>query len=293
MGDGHRIGAYVLAADPTWIRSSLAHYYDHLDTLVISAARSNRGWTGHAISADECVDLVRSIDTRGIARLALGEWRNVAHPLVGETEQRQAALAELAPHVDWILQIDSDEVLPNFDALRRMLDEADALCIDAVEWPMRVLFRRLSDGRYLQVTSESRSARYEYPGAIAVRPGVTLTEARRTGGRFLRPVVVGDTVSTQLTRPADADEVRLEVLGDKDAILHNSWARSPRAVRAKIASWGHNQGLRSQRYYYQTWLPAPLHWRRMQNFHPLFPELWPRLGCYDEDVDALLHPAER
>jgi hypothetical protein len=286
-----RIGAYVLAADPTWLRSSLSRYYPSLDVLVISASISGRGWTGREIPSDRCVEIVRSLDTRGIVREVRGEWTCRDDPMAADTMQRQAAI-DAMPDVDWVLQIDTDEILPDFGALQEVLDAAEARGIDAVEWPMRVLFRRLRDGRYLEVTAESGRARYEYPGPIAVRPTVTLADARRTRGPFLRPIVEGDTESTQVVRPPDEGEIRLPGLQPTRAILHNSWAREPTEVRRKITSWGHNQSLRSWLYYWRVWLPAPLRWRRLRDFHPLMPKLWPRLGIYDGDVSAALHPLE-
>jgi hypothetical protein len=288
-----RIGAYVLAADPTWLRSSLARYYERLDVLLVSASTTNRGWTGRPVAADQCLALVESVDTRGIARVIRGEWIDRAHPMTADTAQRQAAITELGEDVDWILQVDSDELLPSVDDLFSVLAQAEARGIHAVEWPMRVLFRRLRDGRYLEVIGSSGAAHYEYPGPVAVRPGVTLVDARRTDGRFLRPIVTGDTESPQIIRAAASDEVRLETLDDRIAIVHNSWARSPRAVRGKIASWSHSAGVRSRFYYFGTWLPTPLRWRRMHDFHPFAPALWPRLGVYDGDLEVLLHPAER
>lgn len=288
-----RIGAYVLAADPTWLRSSLERYYDQLDVLLVSASHSNRGWSGKPVAADACIALAESLDARGIVRVRRDGWFDADAPMRAETAQRQAAIDEVGSEVDWVIQIDSDEVLPNFGSLRAVLKEAAELGVDAVDWPMRVLYRRLPDGRYLEVRSEKGGPRYEYPGPIAVRPGVTLVDARRTDSGFVRAVVRGDAESVQLQRPPEPTERRLEVLDEGDAILHNSWARTPRAVRAKIASWGHNQGLRSQLYYYGVWLPTPLRWRRMKNFHPFAPYLWPRLGISDADIARYLHPDDQ
>ena len=147
----------------------------------------------------------------------------------------------------------------------------------AVEWPLRVLYRQLPKGRYLEVVTSQMTTHYEY-GSIAVRPGAQLVECRRSSGPFLRPLVMGDRFSLQVRRPPEDGEHRAEILTSDAAIWHNSWARPPRAVRSKIASWGHNQGLKSWVYYYAKWLPAPLTWRVLRNFHPLHPSLWPRLA---------------
>ena len=278
-----RLGAYVLAADPTWLRSSIAAYYDDLDALLISASATNRGWTGRPIRASECVRLAQSLDERGIVQVSPGNWQRRDRPLAMETVQRQAAVDELSAQVDWVLQIDSDEILPDLPALHRAIDEADRLGIDAVEWPMRVLFRRLRDGRYLQVVTADGAPHVEFPGPIAVRAGTRLTEARRAAGSFLRPHADVHSSSLQLRRPPEPGEVRVPMLSADVAILHNSWARRPAEMRAKVASWGHNQGWRSQRYYYGTWLPAPLQWRRMHDFHPFAHGLWPALAACDID----------
>jgi hypothetical protein len=291
MVDRPRIGAYILAADPTWLRSSLARYYDNLDVLVISMSSSNTGWTGSPIRADECAKIIESMDRRGVVRWVRGEWQDPSDPPAAEVRQRQAAIDAMAGEVDWILQIDSDEVLPDLAALIRVIARADGLGVEAIEWPMRVLYRRLRNGRYLQVVSQGGRVHYEYPGPIAVRPTAVLVDARRTAGAFIRPVVVGDTESFQLTRPAAPDEVRLEIVDADAAIVHNSWARRARDVHAKVSSWGHNRGLRTRVYFYVWWLPSPLRWRRMRDFHPLFPALWPRLDV-GKVPESMIHPDE-
>ncbi|WP_375493132.1 hypothetical protein [uncultured Jatrophihabitans sp.] len=288
-----RLGAYVLAADPTWLRSSISRYYDAVDVLVVSAAADATGWTGKPIRSAECVEAARALDARRIVTVEHGTWRDVQEPIRADTRQRRQALAAVGADVDWVLQIDTDELLPDLAALHRVLDEADRLDIDVVEWPMRVLYRRLPDGRYLQVTTRTGTPFYEYPGPIAVRPGVELIESRRATGRFLRPVVVGDTSSLQVARPAEEREVRLPLLHDPESIVHNSWGRSRAVVHAKLASSAHNQGLRSLRYYWATWLPTPLRWRRMRDFHPFAAGLWPRLAPTTAALDDLLVAGDR
>lgn len=203
------------------------------------------------------------------------------------------ALSGLDAGLDWVLQIDTDEVLPSAERLLQVINFAEEQDVDAVEWPMRVLYRRLRDGRYLQIVNADGSEHYDYPGPIAVRSGARLTNARCTAGRFLRPVVQGDSHSLQIARPALPNEVREVCLTENEAILHNSWARPPADVHRKISSWSHNQGVRSSLYYYRTWLPAQLRWRRMRNFHPFASDLWPQLRPYAGEVAELLEPADR
>lgn len=275
---GVRVGAYLLAGDPVWLASSLSRYYDFLDDLVVVAPEDRLGWMGRPIPVDECLDIIRRLDERGIARIVWGSWRDVIDPLRADTAQRQAGIDALGDSVDWVLQVDNDELLPDPTGLLALLGEAERRSLPAVEWPMRVLFRRLADGSFLQVVGSDAAPRYDYPGPVAVRAGSKVIQARRTQGPWLRAVVRGDTVSRPLLNDLADGEVRLECLEPAQAIVHNSWGRDRRAVYRKVTTWGHASGWRGQLYYWGTWLPASVTWRVLRDFHPFARGLWPRLG---------------
>lgn len=281
-----RVHAYVLAADPAWIERSVGAYYDLVDEIVVSYDRRGRGWTGAPIQAEQALERLRTLDRDGKMRHVGGDYAQTAPtPLESETAQRRAALADAGRGADWVLQLDTDEVLPRPHRLRDVLAHADERGLDAVEWPMRVLFRSLRDGRCLEVCASGGADHFEYPGPIAVRAGAQLVQARRTGGPFLRVVVAGDEQSLQVTRAPEAGEIRAQLLAPEDAALHFSWAGSAERIRTKVASWGHSQGLRTRAFYYLRWRPAPYVWRRMHDFHPLSRGLWPALKISDVAVD--------
>lgn len=294
MITGPRIGAYVLAADPTWIRSSVRRYYHLLDALVVSVPRDGRGWTGAPVQSEKCLKILQEIDTRGIGKVCLGSWISQQNPLDADTRQRNDAIKELARMgVDWILQIDTDEVLPSPEELMKVISIASDQGIGSVEWPMRVLFRRTIGGRYLEIVASDSLPRYDYPGPIAVRADEQLVDCRRTAGAFLRPVIHGDNRSLQVVRPEADNEIRMSLLDENDAIWHNSWARSRKSVRRKVASWGHNEGLRTRLYYWMFWLPSIFTWPVLRDIHPFARGLWPRLARASRSIDALIDPVER
>lgn len=272
-----RIGAYVLPGDTVWLERTLGQYYPFLDALVVPVPEDGRGWTGVPIPVEDALRLIRAADTRGILKTIPGRWTDSEDPMRADTAQRQAAVDALSDEVDWILQFDNDEYLPRPEILHAALDEAERLGIDALEWPMRVLFRRTRK-RVLEVVTVDGRPRYDYPGPIAVRSGARLRDARRSEGDFLRLVVRGDVRSLQVSRPLEAREHRVEFLDHEDAILHNSWARDPAATRQKMASWGHSTGSRFNSYYWLRWWPSPLLWRLQRDLHPFARELWPALG---------------
>lgn len=291
MTRGVSLGAYLLPGDPVWLRSSVTRYYDYLDDLVVLVPEDGLGWLGKPIPVAECLSVIDEIDTRGIARRVSGRWVDPAHPMAADTAQRQVGVDAL-DGVDWVLQVDNDEVVPD---IGRLLDVAKSAPSDIVgiEWPMRVIYRALGGGRGLMVTGESGRPIFEYPGAVLVRRGARLADARRLGdGRIQRLVVEGDSESLQVRQPRGNDEVRTQGLPAESAILHNSWGRSPRQIWRKTRTWGHAAGLRGAFYYLSRWLPAPLLWRTQRDLHPFAEGLWPRVRPERIPIE-LLDPRDR
>jgi hypothetical protein len=273
-----RLHAYVLAADPAWAEHSLLSYYDLVDTIVLSFDVSGRGWTGHAIAAEESLRRMKSVDRDGKLTLCGGEYaRRGQTPLDSETYQRQTALREAEKGADWVLQIDTDEILPDPNALLDALMLAERYGAVGVEWPMRVIFGQLRDGRFLEVCEEDGGEHFEYPGAIAVRPGAELVDARRASGSFLRLLVEGHERSLQLRQPPAPGEIRITSLRPEQAICHLSWVGGPGRIRRKVMSWGHSRGWRSWAFYYLRWKPVRYRWRHTRDFHPFAEGLWPAL----------------
>lgn len=287
-----RVGAYLLTGDPVWLRSSLSRYYDLLDDLVVLVPVPAIGWTGRPIPVDSCLEIIEELDVRGIARRVEGRWQDRAHPMRADTAQRQAGLDALAGHVDWVLQVDNDEVLPDAAALVTAVTSLPP-SVMAVEWPMRVLYRHLGGSRYAAVTGASGAAVVEYPGPVAVRPRAHLSDARRVHeGSTVRFVVPGDDESLQVRHAPGPDEQRVEGVHPAQVILHNSWGRPADAIWRKTRTWGHAAGARGAAYFALRWWPSRWTWRWVRDLHPFSEGLWPRLRPLDVPLD-LLDPRDR
>ena len=273
-----RLSAYILAADPAWIEASVLSYYDMVNKIIVSYDENSRSWTGTPIPVEECLSRLRAIDRDNKMVYSPGHYARLDHlPMENDTHQRQCALDEAGEDADWVLQLDTDEVLPDSEIFQRMIDVCESSGHTALEWPMRVLFRRTFSGRYLEVCGPDGNPRYEYPGPAAIRARGRLRDARRCIGPFARAVFPGDVASLQIACPLEAGETRLPIPTGAQAILHNSWARDPRSIARKVGAWSHAAGWRSRAYYYLIWLPAPATWRALRDFHPFARGLWPRL----------------
>ena len=270
-----RIGAYILPGDPIWLAESLHQYYPLLDDLVVPVPKNNRGWMGQPVQVDECLEIIRRVDVRGIMRIVEGEWTDSSRPLAMDTAQRQTAIDALTDTVDWVLQLDNDEFLPDVAGLLGLIDLAEVRDVVGVELPMRVLFRR-TRRHVFEVVEWRGGVHHEYPGPVAVRAGTKLANARQIDGPVLRAVALEAARSTQVRHALRDGEQRVEV-DASIAIVHNSWARAPESIRRKMRGWGHTNQVRQGRYFWLRWWPTPFTWWLMVDWHPIAGRLWPRL----------------
>ena len=231
-----RTSAYLLAADPTWLEESVASYYDLVDMIVISYDETGTSWTGTPMPADACLERLRAIDVEGKMRFAPGRYfRPGEHPLANETRQRSEALAVAGEHADWVIQLDTDEVLGDPEEFRRSIRDADRLGYTGLEYPSRLLHQHVRDNIYLEQCNRLWTVAGFYPGPVAVRSGSRLTLARQGDVTLYRADF--RATNTDPAHPTDAPVHR--VVKQRQAIMHYSMVRSDEHMRAKSRASGH------------------------------------------------------
>ncbi|GAA2032769.1 hypothetical protein GCM10009819_16030 [Agromyces tropicus] len=226
-----RLNAYVLAGDPAWIEASIGSYAALVDRIVVSYDRSHRSWSGHPLSVDESLRRIAAAAPEGTVELLPGDHVAGERSLMAtETAQRQAALDAASRGADWVLQLDTDEVLPAPEAFLEQLTIADADGADAVAFPLRNLYAMTGDGRFLEQCGRFWTTQAAYPGPIAVRAGTTLTVARQARGVPHRRV----DVAPRNTDPAHPRDTTVDaVVPTEQAVLHLSWVRTEDQMREK------------------------------------------------------------
>lgn len=278
------IAAYILAADTSKLAESILSYYKVVTKIVISCDQNSRGWTGAPIRVNDVVVIVNSLDSEGKCIIHYGDYSTAEfnrNPMAGETFQRNQALKVAAQYGDWILQIDTDEIVSDLDSLLSWIDYADCNNFQAIEWPLAVVYRQIGR-KYLVVCANDGEPLYEYPGSVAVKPGCPVIHARRVAGKMLRLVVENDINSKSIQNKVEVNETRLTCLRRDQAIVHYSWSRTPSEILEKVRSWGHANGLTSYAYVVFVWLLSPLTYRFLRNIHPMSGPLWPRLTIWGD-----------
>lgn len=272
-----RIHAYVLAADPWWLEESVASYYDIVDRIVVSYDENSLSWTGTPLPVAECLNRLRSVDPLGKLDLRPGRFSHTDRTaLENDTAQRQVALDQASEGADWVLQLDTDEVLLDAGELSAAIDEAESRGCGAVEYPARYFYSRTRSGWMLESTRPVWRRRAGYPGPVAIRAGAELVHCRQSTLPILR--VDMSPANTDPAHPRDAMVHR--VIRPDQAILHYSWVRDDRYMTRKAAWSGHSDTYtkRLDSWRWRTrhpllavafgWLRADHEWHRLTRLSP-------------------------
>lgn len=231
-----RLTAYVLAADPAFLTESLLAYYPYVDRIVVSYDEDARSWTGTPLPVEECLRAIARLDTARKCVLAPGHYaREGYEPLENETFQRQRALDLASESADWVLQLDTDEVMARPATFLRSLANAEAAGAHALDYPSRWLYARVGPGTYLESSTRAGRLTASYPGALAVRAGTVLRHCRQSDAPLYRVDV--RPWNTDPYHPRDV--IVHEVVPESHAVVHFSWVRSDEAMQVKFGWSGH------------------------------------------------------
>jgi hypothetical protein len=231
-----RFGAYVLLADPAYLHESLVSYYDIVDTIVVAFDEDSISWTGEELDIEPCRSVVEGLDREHKVRWLPGRFHGGGRaPLEAETFERNAAISALGDSVDWILQIDTDEVLSSPARLLESVRRADAHGLSAVEFPARWLYGHIGGLRYLERCRRLWGVSAGFPGPVAVRAGTELRLARQCDAPPWRV-----DFRARNTDPAHPWNARVdESIDPEEGIWHFSWVRSGAQMRGKASTSGH------------------------------------------------------
>lgn len=252
-----RISAYILIADPAFLRESVAAYYPWVDRIILSFDQNSTSWSGVPLPVDYCLKILAPVDTESKFVYAPGPYAATERrALESETLQRQSALEVAGAGADWVLQLDSDEVMLSPDTFFGALSRADSAGASALDFPARWLYSRVGPGLYLERSNRVGRVAASYPGALAVRPGTRLRLARQTDAPHYRVDFAARNTDPWRPRDAPVDEV----ISSDDAVAHFSWVRPASVIQEKFAWSGHADGIDAL-VEYRRWIWRTKHYR--------------------------------
>ncbi|WP_344779295.1 hypothetical protein [Microbacterium kribbense] len=243
------MSAYILVADPAFLRASVRAYYDRVDEIVLSYDATSTSWTGTPLPVAECLRIIDALDVEGKCRHLPGSYARVReHPLDCDTYQRQEALDAASHDTDWVLQLDTDEVMLDPGAFFGALERADATGASGLDYPSRWLYSNVGDDLFLESSTRFWRARASYPGPMAVRAGTRLSLARQADVPLHR--VDFRPWNTDPAHPHTAPVHA--VIAPSAGIAHYSWVRDDETMQRKFRWSGHAEAY-SKPEVYRRW----------------------------------------
>jgi hypothetical protein len=255
------------------LAASVTSYYAAVERVVVSFDESRVGWNGGTIPIDDCLRELHQVDVESKIDLRPGDFSNFELPLMEcETRQRQAALDLASEGVDWVIQLDGDEVIPDLHAFVEMIERADDRGAVGLDYPSRWIYAAIRAGRFLEGSSRWWQPAAGYPGPLAVRAGSKLSHARQCEGELFRV-----DFRTKNTDPWRLRDHPVDTTVPVEAgVLHFSWVRTLEEMNIKAEMSGHRDGVNwpveirrwkhRQRHPWLTTALTPL--RRRGKLHP-------------------------
>ena len=230
-----RINAYIPISEPRWLRASLASYYAVVERIVVVYDERGFGFSGSPINVQGCLEVLKNVDPDGKLEFLPGRYYDESRdPLGNDTHQRQCALDVAEKDADWVIQLDSDEVITDANEFLNCLREADEKGFDALDYPARWFHYALGHFRYLERSRRPWKVRATYPGPIAVRHGAKLNLARQCDAKAFRV-----DLQPFSTDPAQLHSAVHRVVRPDQAIYHYARVRSKAELGMKTQSSGH------------------------------------------------------
>lgn len=262
---------------PIYLAESISSYYSIVEKIFLSYDQDDLSWSGNPMPMTASIDAAKSVDPDGkLVLLPASHSDPTLHPLDCETRQRQGAFDLASEGADWVLQLDSDEILPAGNPLLRCLEEADHGGFNGLDYPSRWLYRNLRGSLYLEASRRFWQPAASYPGQLAAKAGTLLKHCRQSDVPTYR--VDLRTRNSDPWRPRDAPVHR--TIPVQSAVLHYSWARSLDDLRKKASYSGHTSDF--------DWEMALRKWQ-VNGEHPLRAVLGTPLRRKDDKWLRLAH----
>jgi hypothetical protein len=234
------IAAYICLGDPAWIEASVQSYYPHVSKIIATYDRDGLSWTGPKIDIDVCIERLKAIDVEQKVEFVADNFSvssNYDNPMLNDTLQRQVGVDFASQYGDWVLQLDTDEIIANWKVFVAQIQYANANEFDAVYFPSIYVYKLISRTLALESCRRWGVRQPGYPGPLCVRAGTKLYLSRRSRGRTLHVACQG-ALDTVIEQNATISAVRVP---ESDCVVHITKGRTPEYMKKKFETWSHSK----------------------------------------------------
>jgi hypothetical protein len=235
-----KYAAYICLGDPAWIEASVQSYYPYVSKIIATYDRDGLSWTGPKIDINVCIERLKAIDVEKKVEFVADKFSipsNYGNPILNDTMQRQVGVDLASQYGDWVLQLDTDEIIANWKVFVAQLKFANANEFDAVYFPSIYVYQLISRTIALESCRRWGVRQAGYPGPLCVRAGTELYLSRRSRGRTLHVRCQG-AFDTVIEHDAVVSDTRV---AEGDCVVHITRGRTPEYMKKKFETWGHSK----------------------------------------------------
>jgi hypothetical protein len=232
----------LLSFDYRYAFGAIRSYYDIADEIILGLDADRISWAGHRFEIDlnQIKAFIRQIDHSKKMRLIEGNFHGRENPMANDTEERNE-LSRQCTQGNWVVQIDSDEILLNGAEFWQWLLATNPTSAVGAAWIS--VFKTFQGHALVISTSE-------------ITPVATLLR-----GQFI-----------------DARWTKEQLTPSPLQLLHYSWGRTPEELKQKLQNWSHAPDFDTDAFY-KLWQSVTLdNFQQIRDFHPLDGPRWPALA---------------
>jgi hypothetical protein len=250
---------FLVSYDYELIVHSLPPVYEYADKIVLAVDKDEKTWSGNSFQiADSFWQWIKEFDSHHKIEIYKDSFYVERLSIIQCETRERNLLGKFMGSGGWHVQIDADEYFADFKVFVDFLHwlDKEKKHIDCVNQEWLVLYKRVSSG-CLFVKG--------YGGGTALattRPEYICARIIDRPKKILYP----------------------------QKIIHDSWARSEQALWTKLNNWGHKNDFNTEGYFHFWKAIDEKNYRFVQNFGPIWPEIWKELDYIEApDIPALLH----
>lgn len=226
---------FCVAYDWEFLQYSLPALYDHVTAICLSVDADCKSWNGNSFSFDkEGLDkLVQQVDTAGKIKILRESFYSPERtPIENECYQRKR-MAEALGKADWIVQIDTDEIMINPTAF---------------------------------ITELKKYKGHKRPLNIH---GIWINLIKQTTSGFIYSVLKTPPLATNKPEYTYGRTNGHFNIYTNSFIAHITWARPEEEVKYKLENWGHSHEFNGMSFFKIWQALDDFNWRYIKDFHPV------------------------
>lgn len=251
---------YLISYDYEFVKNSLPGVYTYALEIILAVDADRRTWSGKDfVISEDFWEWIRAFDKDHKIRIYEDNFFIPdLSPIECETRERNLLAKEMG-ECDWYLQLDADEYFVDFETVWNKLKQFKPDMPTTVRCKLATLFKQTASG-YLLIEGSVEPLNF-----ATNNPVYDLARSNNSGNEY--------------------------IYWD-DLVLHQSWARSQEEIKLKLSNWGHRDDFNTNSFFKLWDAIDEFNYYCLSNFHPLTPDLWPRLKVVKGSIAEILKSPE-